>query len=123
MARILIIDDSATEVVTFSRMLQSYGHETLSSSSAEEGLDKARAEIPDLILMDVIMPGMNGFQATRRLSRDPKTSAIPIIIITAKDQETDRIWGLRQGARDYVVKPIKESDLVGKISALLESSA
>lgn len=120
MARILIIDDSATEVVTFSRMLQNHGHETLSSSSAEEGMATAMAEIPDLILMDVIMPGMNGFQATRRLSRDPKTAAIPIIIITAKDQETDRIWGLRQGARDYVTKPIKESDLLSKISSLLE---
>ena len=122
MARILIIDDSATETVSFSRMLQGYGYETLSSHSAEDGLTKAREEKPDLILMDVIMPGMNGFQATRRLTRDPATSTIPIIIITAKDQETDRIWGLRQGARDYVVKPIKEADLVDKINALLESS-
>ena len=120
MARILIIDDSATEIVSFSRMLQNYGYETLSSNSAEDGLAKARQEKPDLILMDVVMPGMNGFQATRRLTRDPETSAIPVIMITAKDQETDRIWGMRQGARDYVIKPIKEDELVDKINALLE---
>ena len=85
-----------------------------------DGLAKARQEKPDLILMDVVMPGMNGFQATRRLTRDPETSAIPVIMITAKDQETDRIWGMRQGARDYVIKPIKEDELVDKINALLE---
>jgi twitching motility two-component system response regulator PilH len=90
-------------------------------NNAEEGLIKAREEKPDLILMDVVMPGMNGFQATRRLTKDPKTAAIPVIMITAKDQETDRIWGLRQGARDYVIKPVDETELMDKITALLQN--
>ena len=119
MARILIIDDSATEIASFSRILQNHEHEIVSASNAEEGLTKARQEKPDLILMDVVMPGMNGFQATRRLTRDPETSNIPVIMITAKDQETDRIWGLRQGARDYVIKPVREADLIGKIDTFL----
>jgi twitching motility two-component system response regulator PilH len=121
MARILIIDDSLTELTGFSRMLEGRGFETVSVNNAEEGLIKAREEKPDLILMDVVMPGMNGFQATRRLTKDPKTAAIPVIMITAKDQETDRIWGLRQGARDYVIKPVDETELMDKITALLQN--
>lgn len=119
MARILIIDDSLTELASFSRMLENRGFETVSVNNAEEGLMKAREVMPDLILMDVVMPGMNGFQATRRLTKDPQTAAIPVVMITAKDQETDRIWGLRQGARDYVVKPVDENELMDKIMALL----
>ena len=121
MARILIIDDSLTELASFSRMLENRGFETVSVNNAEEGLVKAREVMPDLILMDVVMPGMNGFQATRRLTKDPQTAAIPVVMITAKDQETDRIWGLRQGARDYVVKPVDESILMDKIMALLQN--
>lgn len=122
MARILIIDDSPTEVLTFTRILEKHGHQPISVNSAEEGLAKARQDNPDLILMDVVMPGMNGFQATRRLTRDPATAHIPIIIITTKDQETDRIWGLRQGASDYIVKPPNYEDLIAKINATLARS-
>ena len=122
MARILIIDDSPTEVYVFKRMLEENGYETFSANNAQEGLEKAKHEKPDLILMDVVMPGMNGFQATRRLARDPETAKIPVIMITTKDQETDRIWGLRQGARDYVVKPPTESEFLAKIKAQLGSS-
>ena len=121
MARILIIDDSPTEVYVFKRMLEENGYETFSANNAQEGLEKAKQEKPDLILMDVVMPGMNGFQATRRLARDPETAKIPVIMITTKDQETDRIWGLRQGARDYVVKPPTESEFLAKIKAQLGS--
>ena len=120
MARILIIDDSPTEIFAFTRMLEDDGHEVLSAKNAEEGIAKARLEMPDLILMDIVMPGMNGFQATRKIARDPQTSAIPIIMVTTKDQETDRIWGLRQGARDYVVKPPIRSELLSKINELLK---
>lgn len=119
MARILIIDDSPTEVAAFTRLLRNQGHDILSAPNAEEGLDVARAEQPDLILMDVVMPGMNGFQATRRLTRDPATAQIPVIMITTKDQETDRIWGLRQGAREYLVKPPDQAELLDKIHSLL----
>lgn len=121
MAHILIVDDSPTEIFAFKRMLEGAGHATTVANTGEEGIEKAKSERPDLILMDVVMPGMNGFQATRRLSRDPDTSAIPVIMVTTKRQETDRIWGLRQGARDYVTKPASETELMGKISDLLAS--
>jgi twitching motility two-component system response regulator PilH len=120
MACILIIDDSPTEIFALRRMLEGGGYEVLSASNAETGLAKARHEKPDLILMDVLMPGMNGFQATRRLAKDPETAGIPIIVVTTKSQETDRIWALRQGARDYVVKPPVEAELLAKIKALLK---
>lgn len=119
MTRILIIDDSPTEVFAFTRLLKENGYEVCSASHAEEGLTKARQERPDLILMDVVMPGMNGFQATRALAKDPQMTGIPIIIVTSKSQETDRIWALRQGAQDYVVKPPVEAELLAKIKALL----
>jgi twitching motility two-component system response regulator PilH len=89
------------------------------ASSGEEGIAKAKAEHPDLILMDVVMPGMNGFQATRQIATDPATNTIPIIIVSTKDQETDKMWGLRQGAKDYITKPAKEKELVNKINGIL----
>ncbi len=122
MARILIVDDSPTDVRVLGSMLERAGYQTLSAATAEEGIARARQERPDLILMDVIMPGMNGFQATRTLSRDPDTSAIPVIIVTTKNMETDRIWGMRQGAKDFVSKPPNERDLVTRIQNLLAAS-
>ena len=119
MAVILIIDDSPTELHLFKNMLEKNGFETLVADSGEEGLRQAQASRPDCILMDVVMPGMNGFQATRKLNQDPKTSSIPVIIITTKDQETDKIWGMRQGAVEYLVKPIRENELVAKINAVM----
>lgn len=119
MARILIIDDSPTEIFALTRILESRGHQVASAGNAEDGIARAQADHPDLILMDVVMPGMNGFQATRRLAKTPATADIPIIMVTTKDQETDRIWGLRQGAQEYVVKPPVESELIAKIDALL----
>lgn len=119
MVRILIVDDSPTEILAFRRMLEGHGYQVSIATNGEEGIEKARREKPDLILMDVIMPGINGFQATRRLSKDATTATIPIIMVTTKDQETDRIWGLRQGARDYVVKPPVQTELLAKMQALL----
>ncbi|MDH3303910.1 MAG: response regulator [Gammaproteobacteria bacterium] len=119
MAVVLIIDDSPTELHLFQNMLEKAGFETLVADSGEEGLKAARAARPDCILMDVVMPGMNGFQATRKLTRDPQTAHIPIIIITAKDQETDKIWGMRQGAVEYVVKPVADKELVATINAVM----
>ena len=119
MAHILIVDDSPTDVKVLSGMLERAGHQVSSAASAEAGIDLARAQRPDLVLMDVIMPGMNGFQATRSLSRDPVTSEIPVIIVTTKGMETDRVWGLRQGAKDFIVKPVNEKDLLGRIHSLL----
>ncbi|MDH3647122.1 MAG: response regulator [Gammaproteobacteria bacterium] len=119
MSLVLIIDDSPTEVHVMKTALEKHGFETASAADGEEGLEKARDCHPDLILMDVVMPGLNGFQATRELSRDPETATIPIVMVTTKDQETDRIWGLRQGAVDYLVKPVSESELVGKTREVL----
>ena len=119
MAVILIIDDSPTELHLFQGMLEKNGFNTLVADSGEEGLRQAKTSRPDCILMDVVMPGMNGFQATRKLTQDPATSGIPVIIITTKDQETDKIWGMRQGAVEYIVKPVSESDLVAKINAVM----
>ena len=118
MSTVLIIDDSPTELHLFQNMLEKNGFETLVADSGEEGVRKALVTRPDCILMDVVMPGMNGFQATRKLSRDATTSSIPVIIITTKDQETDKIWGMRQGAVEYLIKPIEEQELVRKINSV-----
>ena len=119
MAVVLIIDDSPTELHLFQNMLEKAGFDTLVADSGEEGIKAARTARPDCILMDVVMPGMNGFQATRALTKDPDTQHIPIIIVTTKDQETDRVWGLRQGAKDYITKPVDSTDLLAKITAVI----
>ncbi len=119
MAVILIVDDSPTELHLFRNMLEKNGFQTLIADSGEEGIRQAQTKKPDCILMDVVMPGMNGFQATRKLTRDPGTAGIPVIMITTKDQETDKIWGMRQGAAEYLVKPVAERQLVDKINAVM----
>ena len=119
MAVVLIIDDSPTELHLFQNMLEKNGFGTMVADSGEEGLRQAKASAPDCILMDVVMPGMNGFQATRKLTQDPATAKIPVIMITTKDQETDKIWGMRQGAVEYLVKPVAEKQLVAKINAVM----
>lgn len=119
MARILIVDDSPTEVKKISSLLEKHKHEVLSADNGADGVAKARAEKPDLVLMDVVMPGLNGFQATRQLTRSPETQDIPVVIVTTKDQETDRVWGTRQGARGYLVKPVDENQLISTIKELL----
>lgn len=119
MAKILIVDDSPTELHVLTKILHHAGHETLTASDGEAGIAAAKAQKPDLVLMDVVMPGLNGFQATRKLSRDPETQQIPVLMVTTKDQDTDREWGLRQGAKGYLVKPVDGDELLGKISELL----
>ena len=119
MATVLIVDDSPTELHLFQNMLEKNGFDTLVADSGEDGVRQALGTRPDVILMDVVMPGMNGFQATRKLTQDPKTASIPVIMITTKDQETDKIWGMRQGAVEYLVKPVKEKDLVALINTVM----
>jgi len=116
--KILIVDDSPTERHVLNDMLTKAGYEVVASDNGEDAILKARMLKPDLILMDVVMPGLNGFQATRAISRDPDTKTIPIIMCTSKNQETDKIWGLRQGARDYVMKPVDRGELLAKIASL-----
>src|SRR3982750_3214939 len=116
--KILVVDDSPTERYVLNDMLTKAGFVVVACNSGEDAIAKAKQVMPDLILMDVVMPGLNGFQATRAISRDVDTRTIPIILCTSKSQETDKIWGLRQGARDYVVKPVDRDELLGKINAL-----
>ena len=123
MPRILVVDDSPTESFKISGVLKRHGHEVLAAESGEQALQVARDLKPDLILMDIVMPGLNGFQATRQLTRDPATSAIPVVMLTAKSQEADRIWGERQGARGYLVKPVEDSVLVATISQVLAEAS
>lgn len=120
MARILLIEDSPTDTAVLTQLLERNGHQVLASVNAEDGIALCKREMPDLVLMDVVLPGgMNGFQATRALARDATTSAIPVLIVSTKGMETDKAWGMRQGAKDYIVKPPVESELVGRINALL----
>ena len=115
---ILIVDDSPTDRQFLSELLAKNGFKVSTAENADEALAKAKQLKPDLVLMDVVMPGQNGFQATRTLTNDEATRNIPVIICTTKGQETDKLWGMRQGARDYIVKPVKQDDLLAKISAL-----
>ena len=119
MARILIIDDSPTETFRFKEILTKHGYEVLEATNGADGVTMAQAELPDLVLMDVVMPGMNGFQATRQISKGKETQHIPVVIVSTKDQATDRVWGKRQGASDYLTKPIDEQQLIDAIKQLL----
>lgn len=116
--KILLVDDSKTELHYLSDLLGKRGYLVRTAENGEEAMRRLGEETPDLILMDVVMPGQNGFQVTRAISRNPDTQDVPIIICTSKGQETDRIWGLRQGARDYIVKPVDPQELLAKIAAL-----
>ena len=119
MALILIVDDSPTEVHVMQKALERHGFRTAVAGDGAEGIRLARQMRPDLIFMDIVMPGVNGYQATRTLANDPDTRASPIVMVTSKGQETDRIWGLRQGAVDYLVKPVTPDQLVEKAQAAL----
>ncbi|MCG7873439.1 MAG: response regulator [Candidatus Thiodiazotropha lotti] len=119
--RILVVDDSPTEVVVFKKILTKQGYQILVASDGQEGVEMAKKELPDLILMDVVMPVLNGFQATRQLKNDDSTANIPVIMVTTKDQQTDINWGMRQGADEYMVKPVSPAELLNKIKALINA--
>lgn len=116
---ILVVDDSPTEIHILKGIIEKGGYSVISAGDGESGIEEAKSSRPDLILMDVVMPGLNGFQATRQLNRAPETADIPVILVTTKDQETDRAWGLRQGAKEYVVKPVTPEELLKKIKSVL----
>ncbi|MBR9812443.1 response regulator [bacterium] len=119
MASVLVVDDSPTDVLNMRKMLEKNGHQVSESTSGEDAVARVTAEKPDVVIMDVVMPGLNGFQATRTLSRNPDTAEIPVIVVSSKSQETDKLWAKRQGARAYIVKPVKEQDLVSAIGSVL----
>ena len=115
--KILVVDDSKTELHHLSELLGRRGYSVRTAENGEEAMRRLAEEVPDLILMDVVMPGQNGFQLTRSITRDPRYAAVPVIMCTSKSQETDKVWGMRQGARDYIVKPVDPTELVAKIQA------
>ncbi|MDX1698205.1 MAG: response regulator [Thiohalobacterales bacterium] len=119
MINIMIVDDSPTDTHVLVKMLERNGFTTVTAANASEGIAVAKRDRPDLILMDVVMPGLNGFQATRELTSDPETSNIPVIIVTRKDQQVDRVWGMRQGATSYLTKPVRENTLMNVINEAL----
>ena len=116
--KIMVVDDSPTERMVLSELLSKHGYTVVTAENGEQAIAMARQELPDLIIMDVVMPGTNGFQATRTISREESTRHIPIILCTSKDQETDKIWGLRQGAQGYLVKPADHQELLARIKAM-----
>ena len=120
MTTVLVIDDSPSEMAKFRDMLAKNNYQVLEATNGEQGCQMAIDHLPDVILMDVVMPEMNGFQATRKITRGKTTSHIPIIMISTKNQETDRVWGKRQGAKEYITKPIDESGLVQIICRVME---
>ena len=122
MARILIVDDSPSQLVGMKRTVEKLGHQVVTAEDGAAGVETAKRELPDLILMDVVMPNLNGFQATRTIAKDSKTSHIPVIMVTTKNQETDKVWGMRQGAKAYVTKPINDDELRDAIKKLLPGS-
>ena len=119
MARILIVDDSPSQLMGMKRIVEKLGHEALTAEDGAAGVEAAKANKPDLILMDVVMPNLNGFQATRAISNEATTAHIPIVLVTTKDQETDKVWGMRQGAKAYITKPFNENQLIEVINGLL----
>lgn len=119
MAKILIVDDSETMMKGHKLILENLGHEVYSAEDGEQGVERTLELLPDLVLMDVVMPKMNGFQATRKITKDERTQHIPVVIVTSKNQETDIMWGKRQGARDYLIKPADEKQLLETIDRLL----
>ena len=118
---VLIVDDSPTEQHVFRTALENEGYDTVTANDGEEALVAAQESLPDVIVMDVVMPGMNGFQATRKLSKNPATANIPVVIVSAKGQETDKIWGMRQGATQYLVKPVAPAEIVEAVGTALSN--
>ena len=116
MAKVLIVDDSRVYRFSLRRLVKDWGHEVLTAKNGQEAIEVARTEMPEIILMDIVMPGMNGYQAKRKLASDEATSHIPVIFVSTRSDETDRIWGLRQGASAYVTKPVEPEILMSAIT-------
>ena len=121
MAKILIVDDSPSQLLGIQRIVEKLGHESITAEDGAAGVEVAKRELPDMVLMDVVMPNLNGFQDTRTLSREATTKHIPVILVTTKDQDTDRMWGLRQGAKAYLTKPFSEDELAEVIERIFNA--
>jgi twitching motility two-component system response regulator PilH len=120
--KVLIVDDSPTETYKMETVLKKNGYKVVKAENGEDGVEMAKKELPDVVLMDVVMPGLNGFQATRLLTKAKETSHIPVIIVTTKDQPTDKLWGKRQGAKGYLVKPVDDNQLISTIKQVMDGA-
>ena len=116
--RVLVVDDSATDRLAMTQMLERLGYSVITAQTGEEGISMAERELPNLILMDVVMPGMTGFQATRAITKSPATAHIPVFVITGKSQATDQAWALKMGAKACLIKPLEPDDFVNQVEAL-----
>ena len=116
---IMIVEDSATDMQFARSVCEENGFQVLTETDGEKVFEHAKKEQPDLILLDVILPNKNGFQVCRQLKNDAATSAIKVIIVSSKDQPSDKFWGMKQGADEYVTKPYGEDDLLKAIEKLL----
>lgn len=123
MKRILLVEDSTTQAFFTTRVLEKNGYEVIVATNGEEGIEYARQMSPDLVIMDVVMPGANGFQATRAITMGLKTKHIPVVMLSSKDQTADKVWALRQGAVNYLVKPVREKELIDTVGHLLGKEA
>lgn len=119
MASVMVVDDSPTDKAQLRLFLKRGGYEVLEAETGQDAIESIRKNRPDCVIMDVVMPGMNGFQATRTLAHDEATADIPVIVVSSKSQETDRLWALRQGAKAYIVKPVKQADLITKVRSVI----
>lgn len=122
MNRILLVEDSPTQAYTTTKMLEKNGYAVIHVANGQDAINYAMKQAPDLVIMDIVMADGNGFEATRKLARNENTRNIPVIMLSSKDQVTDRLWAKRQGARDYLVKPVKEQDLIRTVSGLLSAA-
>lgn len=120
MTTILVVDDSPSEMTRFREILTKHNYTVLEANNGEDGYQMAMDKLPDVVLMDIVMPEMNGFQATRKITREPTTKHIPVVIVSTKNQETDRVWGKRQGAKEYLTKPVDENELIKVIRSVME---
>lgn len=120
MTTILVVDDSPSEMTRFREILTKHNYTVLEANNGEDGCQMAMDKLPDVVLMDIVMPEMNGFQATRKITREPTTKHIPVVIVSTKNQETDRVWGKRQGAKEYLTKPVDENELIKVIRSVME---
>lgn len=116
MPTILVVEDSPTEMQIVRTALQNKGYEVITATNGEEGLEKVRSQLPSLVVLDVVLPGRNGFQVCRDLKSSPDTKDVPVILLTSKTQESDRFWGMKQGADAYLTKPWREEELLALVA-------
>lgn len=121
-ATVLVVEDTPSEMALMSHYLQEGGYSVIGAPSGKEGLDKAIAQKPDVVVTDIVMPGISGFELCRKLKRQPETSQVPVVLCSSKKQNVDRLWGMRQGAHAYLTKPYTRDELLTAVEQALEQA-